>query len=48
MYLTKGLYAWLIISSSIVVWDASYVLLRPESLKGGKYEHFFTPYQTYI
>ena len=48
MYISKGVYLWLIVSSLIVIYDASYVLLRPHSLKGGKYEHIYQPYQLYI
>ena len=48
MYVSKGVYLWLILSSIIVIFDASYVLLRPHSLKGGKYEDIYSPYQLYI
>ncbi len=48
MYISKGVYFWLILSATIVIWDASYVLLRPHSMQGGKYEHIFSPYQIYI
>ena len=41
MYIAKGIYLWLVISSVIVLFDAAYVLLRPDSLKGGIYEHIF-------
>lgn len=48
MYLSKFVYFWLILSATIVIWDATYVLLRPLSLAGGKYFQFFAPYQHYI
>jgi hypothetical protein len=48
MYISKGIYAWLLISSAIVAYDASYVLLRPHSLKGGQYHQYFQPYELYI
>ena len=35
MYVSKGIYLWLVLSSLIVIFDAAYVLLRPLSLKGG-------------
>ena len=38
MYLiSKGVTLWLIISSIIVIFDGCYILLRPHTLKGGKY-----------
>ena len=48
MFLSKFNYIWLIVSATIVIWDASYVLLRPHSLKGGIYEQYYAPYQIYI
>jgi len=48
MFLSKFNYIWLVVSATIVIWDASYVLLRPHSLKGGLYEHLYAPYQIYI
>lgn len=48
MYLSKFVYFWLILSATIVIWDATYVLLRPHSLAGGKYFQYFSPYQLYI
>ena len=48
MYIPKGIYLWLIISSIIVIYDASYILLRPRSLSGGDLELIFSPYQLYI
>ena len=47
MYLTKGIVAWLLISSLIVIFDASYVLLRPESMRGGSLFQYFSPYELY-
>ncbi len=48
MFISKGVRLWLVLSALIVIFDASYVLLRPHSLKGGKYECFYGPYQKYI
>jgi hypothetical protein len=48
MYISKWVYFWLIVSATIVIWDATYVLLRPDSLEGGKYAAYFSPYQIYI
>lgn len=48
MYVSKPLYAWFVLSAVIVIFDASYVLLRPESLRGGKYFNIFSPYELYI
>ena len=48
MYLSKGVVAWLVISSIIVIIDGFYILARPETLKGGKYATFYQPYQLYI
>ncbi|KAL6066735.1 hypothetical protein QOT17_009319 [Balamuthia mandrillaris] len=39
---------WLYVGSLIVLWDASYILLRPRTMKGGDLETFWYPYQTYI
>ena len=48
MYLTTGVYAWLILSSLIVIYDCSYVLLRPASMRGGSLFEHFSAYETYI
>ncbi len=48
MFISKGIYAWLFISAIVVVFDAAYVLLRPESIRGGKYFDIFWPYEQYI
>ena len=48
MYISKGVYFWLIISSIIVIFDGAFILLRPETLPGGKYSHIYAPYQLYI
>ena len=39
---------WLQVSLLVVLWDASFVLLRPASMAGGEYEAFFEPYKKYI
>ncbi|EGD97880.1 hypothetical protein TESG_05384 [Trichophyton tonsurans CBS 112818] len=38
---------WLIISLPLVLWDTGYVLLRPHSMPGGVYHHFWSPYALY-
>lgn len=48
MFVPKPLYAWLLLSAVIVLFDATYVLLRPETLRGGKYFSIFAPYEMYI
>ncbi len=40
--------AWLFISSLVVTWDYSFVLNRPESMKGGSLNQFFKPYELYV
>eukprot|EP01123_Difflugia_compressa_P007801 TRINITY_DN2173_c0_g1_i1.p1 TRINITY_DN2173_c0_g1~~TRINITY_DN2173_c0_g1_i1.p1 ORF type:complete len:170 (-),score=16.99 TRINITY_DN2173_c0_g1_i1:156-665(-) len=39
---------WLFISSLVVFWDVSFVLLRPRSMKGGDLFWLYTPYELYI
>ncbi len=39
---------WLVASSLIVIYDASYVLQRPASMEGGKLFPYFSPYALYI
>lgn len=51
--LPKWVLAWLIVDIFIILWDSSFVLLRPASLPGGKLGHFWTlpngfGYATYI
>jgi hypothetical protein len=48
MFVHKALYVWLVLSSLIVIYDASYVLLRPDSMLGGKLFGFFSAYDLYI
>jgi len=48
MYVTKGNNLWIILSALIVIFDGSYILLRPHSLKGGKYFDLYFPYDIYI
>ena len=38
---------WLFVSSLVVLWDASFVLLRPRSMEGGDLFWIWTPYKTY-
>eukprot|EP00695_Tsukubamonas_globosa_P001404 TRINITY_DN2423_c0_g1_i1.p1 TRINITY_DN2423_c0_g1~~TRINITY_DN2423_c0_g1_i1.p1 ORF type:complete len:110 (+),score=16.38 TRINITY_DN2423_c0_g1_i1:66-395(+) len=39
---------WFLITVPIIAWDASFVMLRPHSMKGGSLEIFWKPYQTYV
>jgi len=39
---------WFRIASLIVIWDASFVLLRPRSMEGGDLSFVFAPYKKYI
>lgn len=39
---------WLVVSSFVVLYDASYVLLRPASMRGGPLFSFYSPYDLYI
>lgn len=48
MFVPNSLYIWLILSALIVLYDAAYVLLRPDSVRGGKYFHIFSGYDIYI
>jgi hypothetical protein len=48
MFVSKGLLVWLVVSAIIVVFDAFYVINRPETMRGGKYFAFFQPYEIYI
>ena len=45
--LSKWVVAWLIITSLVALWDTAFVLLRPESMTGGKYHALFSPYDLY-
>ncbi|OAX81510.1 hypothetical protein ACJ72_04154 [Emergomyces africanus] len=38
---------WLSISIPVVLWDASYVLLRPHSMPGGSLHYIWKPYALY-
>ncbi|KAK9453527.1 hypothetical protein V1511DRAFT_504977 [Dipodascopsis uninucleata] len=38
---------WIIVSSILVFWDATYMLLRPHSMPGGKLHFFWKPYALY-
>ncbi|EEQ83769.1 uncharacterized protein BDCG_00574 [Blastomyces dermatitidis ER-3] len=38
---------WLCISIPVVLWDASYVLLRPHSMPGGSLHYIWSPYALY-
>ncbi|XP_073252581.1 uncharacterized protein [Porites lutea] len=39
---------WLLLSSIICAIDAFFVLLRPHTLPGGKWNYLFKPYNIYI
>lgn len=39
---------WLVLSSLVVIYDASYVLLRPRSMLNGDLFSLFSPYDLYI
>ncbi|KAL9940998.1 hypothetical protein V8E36_000486 [Tilletia maclaganii] len=38
---------WLALSSILVLWDCGYMLLRPHSMKGGKWFAPWAPYELY-
>lgn len=44
----KWITLWLVVSSIIVLFDASYVLLRPATMRGGPLFSFYSPYDLYI
>jgi hypothetical protein len=48
MFVPKGIYLWLVLSALIVIYDAAYVLLRPDSMSGGSLFHIFSAYDLYI
>lgn len=48
MFVPKWLTIWLVLSSLIVIFDASYVLLRPATMRGGDLFPYFSPYALYI
>lgn len=48
MFIPTGIYFWLVIGSIIVYFDAFYVIMRPETLPGGKYHWLFAPYELYV
>lgn len=39
---------WMVVSFAVVLWDASYVMLRPQSMEGGSLAWLYGPYQLYI
>lgn len=48
----RGMPSWLVywvaISTAIVCWDFTFVLMRPDSLPGGKLNWLYAPYNLYI
>lgn len=48
MFVPKWLFYWLVLSSFIVIFDATYVLLRPATMAGGALFPYFSPYDLYI
>ncbi len=34
---------WLLVSLPVVVWDATFILFRPQSLPGGELHHIWQP-----
>lgn len=47
-FIPGWLMIWLVASSLIVIYDASYVLQRPASMEGGPLFHIYSPYALYI
>jgi hypothetical protein len=39
---------WFAVSIPVVLWDASFVLLRPDSMPGGSLSFLYGSYETYI
>eukprot|EP01096_Ripella_sp_DP13-Kostka_P010675 TRINITY_DN4251_c0_g1_i1.p1 TRINITY_DN4251_c0_g1~~TRINITY_DN4251_c0_g1_i1.p1 ORF type:complete len:205 (-),score=99.75 TRINITY_DN4251_c0_g1_i1:42-572(-) len=39
---------WFLVTIPIVIWDATFILFRPQSLPGGDFHHIWAPYATYI
>lgn len=48
MFIPKWLNVWLVVSSLVVIYDASYVLLRPATMEGGELFRYFSGYALYI
>lgn len=48
MFISTGIMVWLVLSSIVVLFDAFYVLNRPETMRGGAYFWLFEPYEEYI
>lgn len=48
MQISKGILAWLVISSLVVYIDGFFVLNRPETMNGGTYYPFYKPYDLYL
>lgn len=48
MFVPRWLNIWLFVSSLVVIYDASYVLLRPASMLAGELFRYFSAYDLYI
>ena len=48
MFIPKKIIVWMVICYLILYMDAFYILNRPETLRGGKYFGFFSPYEYYV
>jgi hypothetical protein len=48
MFISKAITIWLVVSSLVVIYDATYVLLRPATMLGGELFRFFSAYDLYI
>jgi hypothetical protein len=46
--LPRWILVWFAISLPLVVWDVSFVLLRPASMPGGSLSLFWAPYAKYV
>lgn len=47
-FIPRLLKFWFILSAFVVFFDASFVIQRPETLKGGSLYKFYHPYELYI
>jgi hypothetical protein len=47
-FVPRWFVVWMVISYLIMIWDASYVLLRPATMKSGHLFSYYSPYELYI